>query len=31
MINDAMKRRKDKLEQSQNMLVQMRPEFALAF
>ncbi len=29
-INAAMKKRKEKLEQSQNLLVQMRPEFANA-
>jgi glycine dehydrogenase len=31
MITDAMKKRKDRLEESQNLIVQMRPEFAQAF
>jgi hypothetical protein len=30
-INLALKKRKDKLEQSRDLLVDMRPEFALAF
>jgi hypothetical protein len=30
MITDAMKKRKDRLEESQNLIVQMRPEFAQA-
>ena len=30
MITDAMRKRKDRLEQSQNLIVQMRPEFAQA-
>ena len=30
LITAAMKRRRDKLEQSQNLLVEMRPEFAQA-
>jgi hypothetical protein len=30
MINEAMKKRKQKLEASQNLIVDMRPEFAQA-
>jgi hypothetical protein len=30
MINKAMQQRKEKLEQNQNMIVEMRPEFAAA-
>lgn len=30
MVNKAMAKRKDKLEHSQNMIVEMRPEFAQA-
>lgn len=30
MINEAMLRRRSKLEQSQNQIVEMRPEFAEA-